>query len=223
MKKYTFMWSLIVVLAAAIVVWPDSRAVFINLTTEHPYLMGFLKFALLATMGELLAIRIRNGCWKLPGGILYRMLVWGGLGMMITLMFQVYAGGIENCLKNGFLPGARNQFLFALWAAVIMNLSFAPAFMAFHRFTDTYIEKHESGCRNIKVPNVLSDIDWAEFINFIVLKTIPFFWIPAHTITFLLPPEYRVVMAAFLSIALGVILSLGKKHNKIMEVHGNEL
>ncbi|MDD3169324.1 MAG: Mpv17/PMP22 family protein [Eubacteriales bacterium] len=223
MKKYTFLWCLIVLLAVAVVVLPEPRAVFINLTTEHPYLMGFLKFALLATMGELLAIRIRNGCWKLPGGILCRTLVWGVLGMMITLMFQVYAGGIEHCLIKGFLPGSENRFLFALWAAVIMNLSFAPAFMAFHRVTDTFIDKYCSGCRSIKVFHVLSEIDWVEFIHFIVLKTIPFFWIPAHTITFLLSPEYRVVMAAFLSIALGVFLSLGKRHNKTMEVHGNEL
>ncbi|MCX7905011.1 MAG: Mpv17/PMP22 family protein, partial [Caloramator sp.] len=49
------------------------------------------------------------------------------------------------------------------------------------------------------------------FISFVVLKTIPFFWIPAHTITFLLPSEYRVLMASFLSIALGAILSLAKR------------
>lgn len=214
MRKYTFLWSLFLMMAAAVVVWPASRVVFIELTVEHPYSMGFIKFAVLATMGELLAIRIGNGFWKLPGRILYRILVWGVLGAMITLMFQVYAGGVEYCLKNGYLPGNGNPFWFALWVAIIMNLSFAPAFMAFHRFTDTYIEKCSSGSPNRKVIHVLADIDWAEFIHFVVLKTIPFFWIPAHTITFLLSPEYRVIMAAFLSIALGVILSMGKRNNK---------
>jgi len=49
-------------------------------------------------------------------------------------------------------------------------------------------------------------------VNFVLLKTIPFFWIPAHTLTFLLPKEYRIVIAAFLSVVLGVILALDDKN-----------
>jgi hypothetical protein len=58
---------------------------------------------------------------------------------------------------------------------------------------------------------VVDKIDFYGFISFVVLKTIPIFWIPAHTVTFLLPPEYRVLMAAFLSIALGGILAFAKR------------
>ena len=58
---------------------------------------------------------------------------------------------------------------------------------------------------------VLARIDWQGFIGFVVLKTVPFFWIPAHTVTFLLPPEYRVLVAASLSIALGAILAYAKR------------
>jgi hypothetical protein len=47
------------------------------------------------------------------------------------------------------------------------------------------------------------------------VKTIPIFWIPAHTITFLLPSEYRVLSAAFLSIALGTILAFAKKSDSL--------
>jgi hypothetical protein len=50
---------------------------------------------------------------------------------------------------------------------------------------------------------VMGRIDWHGFVSFVVLRTIPLFWIPAHTMTFLLPPEFRVLMAAVLSIALG--------------------
>jgi hypothetical protein len=62
--------------------------------------------------------------------------------------------------------------------------------------------------------DVTSRIDWNGFVSFVVVKTIPFFWIPAHTITFLLPPEFRIIAAAFLSIALGIILSFAKKKSK---------
>jgi len=41
-----------------------------------------------------------------------------------------------------------------------------------------------------------------------VRGTIPFFWIPAHTITFLLPGEYRILFAAVLGIVLGVFLAV---------------
>ncbi|MEL7656378.1 MAG: Mpv17/PMP22 family protein, partial [Bacillota bacterium] len=47
-------------------------------------------------------------------------------------------------------------------------------------------------------------------IGFTIIKTIPLFWIPAHTITFSLPGEYQIVVAAFLSIVLGIFLSLKK-------------
>ncbi|MBG0194345.1 hypothetical protein I4O91_15035, partial [Clostridioides difficile] len=49
------------------------------------------------------------------------------------------------------------------------------------------------------------------YLGFSVLKTIPFFWIPCHTIVFLFPAEYRVIASAFASIALGLILALANK------------
>lgn len=64
---------------------------------------------------------------------------------------------------------------------------------------------------HVKLSEVVKTIDWYGFIRFVVLKTIPFFWIPAHTVTFLLPAEYRVLAAAFLSIALGGILASAKR------------
>ena len=67
----------------------------------------------------------------------------------------------------------------------------------------------------INLDKALSYIDWKTFANFVVLKTIPFFWIPAHTVTFLLPSSYRVLVAALLSVALGVILSLKKKAKSV--------
>ena len=47
-------------------------------------------------------------------------------------------------------------------------------------------------------------------VYFIVLKTILLFWIPAHTISFLMPENMRVMLAALLSIAFGVIVAYYK-------------
>jgi Na+-transporting NADH:ubiquinone oxidoreductase subunit NqrB len=62
--------------------------------------------------------------------------------------------------------------------------------------------------RKIEFKKHFVNLDWSVQWNFVFKKTIPFFWIPAHTFTFMLPPDYRVLFAALLGIALGVILSL---------------
>jgi len=84
--------------------------------------------------------------------------------------------------------------------------------MAFHRVADTYLDlKFNKDDAIVSFKQVLENIDWTGFVSFVVCRTIPFFWIPAHTITFSLPPEYRVLAAAFLGIALGAILGFAKK------------
>jgi hypothetical protein len=180
--------------------------------------MAFVKFAILATMGELLVLRIMIGNWRKPQGLIWRALIWGLLGAIIALVFNLYATGVAGALKNGILPSfgdgsVSQKFAFAFFTSALMNLLFAPTFMAFHRVTDTFIDLgsgHISRILQLKLTEVLDAVDWNGFVTFVVCKTIPFFWIPAHTITFLLPPEYRVLMAAVLSIALGAILGLAK-------------
>jgi hypothetical protein len=48
----------------------------------------------------------------------------------------------------------------------------------------------------------------------VVAPTILWFWIPAHTITFCLPAEFRIIMAAGLSVCLGAILAFAKAKAK---------
>jgi len=214
MKKgtpQTIIWILIIALFSAMLIIPATREVFLAATKAHPYLMGFIKFAILATMGELLAIRIASGNWNAPKGLQWRSIIWGLIGMLITLIFQIFSGGVTFAMTGGLLPGGNNTFIFAFFVSSIMNLTFAPTFMAAHRFTDTWIDLYYEGKRKLRRTDVTKRIDWNGFVPFVVIKTIPFFWIPAHTITFLLAPEYRVVVAAFLSIALGGILSFAKK------------
>lgn len=211
MKKGDLIWALVLAAIAAFMIVPVTNAVFMAATTAHPYIGGFFKFAVLATMGELLAIRIVRGQWHKPAGILWRALIWGFLGVVITLMFQIFAAGVTAAISSGYLPGQENKLAFAFQVSAIMNLTFAPTFMAFHRFTDTWIDLKYETKRKPTVTEIVHKIDWNGFVKFVMIKTLPLFWIPAHTITFMLPPEYRVLMAAFLSIALGAILSFAKK------------
>jgi hypothetical protein len=216
MKKFDFIWIAVLALIGTFLIYPDTHVIFLAATKAHPYIMGFVKVFILATMGELLAIRIMSGQWKKPFGLLYRAIIWGFFGMTFVVVFDIFAIGMSGVMEKGLMPFYENTFAFALFTSTFLNLIFAPTFMAFHRITDTYIDMGQgklSDIFSVKLDQVISKIDWNNFISFVVLKTIPLFWIPAHTITFMLPSEYRVLMAAFLSIALGGILSFAKKKN----------
>jgi hypothetical protein len=219
MKKNDIIYVLVMAAITLIFVLPGSRAVFEAATREMPYLMGFVKTAILASLGELLADRIVTKKYFARPGIALRFLVWGVLGMGFVLMFQVFALGVAGAMEAGYLPflsatTVAGRILGAFFTSLIMNLIFAPTFMMLHRITDQYIELSGGCWRNlgrVKLAEVVDRIDWKRFIGFVVLQSIPIFWIPAHTITFLLPAEYRVLMAGYLSIALGLILTLSRR------------
>lgn len=212
MKKGDFLWIAALAAFLGFIIMPGTHEIFISITKSYPLLGGFIKFAYLATLGELLAIRIVSGEWKRPPAILWRAVIWGFLGSVITIIFQVYATGVTGALEVGMLPGKGSKIAFAFFTSALMNGLFAPTFMAFHRCTDTYLDlKYGEGIQKPSLKQVIDGIDWYGFISFVVMKTIPFFWIPAHTITFLLPAEYRILVAALLSIALGGILAFAKK------------
>jgi hypothetical protein len=126
----------------------------------------------------------------------------------------LFAKGVMAAMDSKLLPFKGSSLAFAFFTSLIMNVTFAPTMMAFHRITDKYIEMYYRLSKLPKLTEAINSIDWGNFVAFVVLKTIPFFWIPAHTLTFLLPSEYRVVAAAFLSIALGGILAFSTKNIK---------
>ena len=187
---------------------PATREWFKGLSGSHPYIMGFIKFALLATAGELIAAFIKTGKITVPCKIVWRFVIWGIIGVWITFMMTVYKYASGHMMADGKLPGVGITPLFALFTSVLMNTSFGPTFMAVHKISDKMLEM-SANKEKLSIKGAVLGVDWSNFVSFTILKTVPFFWIPAHFVTFLLPSEYQVIMAAALSIALGVILSIG--------------
>ncbi len=226
MKKQDFIFGLIFILIICFLAIQFTREFFETATENHPYMMGFLKTGILASMGELLASRISNKKYFSRPGFFLRFIVWGILGFGFVLMFKIFSGGVNASILGGLLPnvnqsGFIGNLYIAFMTSLIMNLIFGPTFMALHRITDSYIDLGHGSLKEIRHVNldqVIEHIDWKTFIGFVVFKTIPLFWIPAHTITFLLPENYRVLMAGFLSIALGLILTLSKNRRNKDEV-----
>jgi hypothetical protein len=224
MKKHdlVFITFILAVIAIFVFISPVT-SLYMVFNKEHGMVMSFLKFALLATLGEIIALRIKTGNYNEPGfGIIPRMIVWGFLGLAINLAFNIFASGAPVFLAYMGLkdaPAAMNgsfsglKLLDAFTISTTMNLIFAPVMMTFHKITDIHIIANGGTVSGLLKPipfgPILKGINWDVMWNFIFKKTIPFFWIPAHTITFLLPPEFRVLFAALLGIALGLILAIG--------------
>lgn len=189
---------------------------------NHFLITSFIKFALLATLGETIGLRIKTGKYLKKGfGIIPRMIVWGFLGITIKIAFVIFATGTPELLQ---LLGLKNvtedmnsgfsseKLLVAFSISLLMNVIYAPVMMTLHRITDMHIIQNGGTISGFFTPihfrKLFVDLNWDVQWNFVFKKTIPFFWIPAHTITFLLPPDFRVLFAALLGIALGVILAI---------------
>ena len=222
MRQKDLIWVAILAAIVAFIIFPVTNAVFIKTTEQCPLLMGFIKFSILATMGELLGIRISKRQWIKPIGMGYRVIVWGFIGIVTVFVFNIFPSGVKNLIATNLLPSFANNVLSvalaAFFTSAFMNLLFGPTLMLFHKIMDALIEAGHGTwkeMRSVTLDQVVLAIDWNNYIKFIVLKTIPIFWIPAHTIVFMLPGNYRIIVAAFLSLALGVILTFAtkSKHN----------
>ena len=224
MKKYDLYFLIFVlVLFIPFFVFDELYTGYQTMNSAHPFFIGFLKFAILATMGEAIGLRLREGVYNKAGfGLIPRAIVWGFLGLTIVMAFKIFAAGAPAFLKTLGIAGAAESLggpmsglrvLTAFTISITINLIYAPVMMTLHKITDTHIVKNGGTVvgllRPIQMGDIIAKLDWKVQWNFIFKKTIPFFWIPAHTITFLLPVEFQVLFAALLGIALGVILSIG--------------
>ncbi len=193
---------------------------------NHGMIMSFLKFGILSTMGEMLGHRISTGSYySKTFGIIPRAVVWGFLGMGISMAMTIFSVGTPAFLVKMGMSNAIEAFASAdfSWAKVVvalsvsvaMNTIFAPVFMTFHKITDAHIARCGGSVKALITPipmaEMFAGINWNAQWGFVFKKTIPFFWYPAHTITFLLPAEQRVLFAAILGIVLGVLLAVSTK------------
>lgn len=189
---------------------------------------SFVKFGLLATFGEMVGLRIRTGNYYAGEfGLFPKIMVWGFLGLTIKLAFVVFATGTPVFMEYLGISGATasmansttlTKLLIAFAISIAMNVMYAPVMMTFHKITDLHIAFHKGKTKSLFLPIDFAAhfkaIDWDVQWHFVFKKTIPLFWIPAHTLTFLLPPDFQVLFAALLSVLLGLILALASLKSK---------
>ncbi len=170
---------------------------YVQWVTNNPFLSASIQFAILGTLGEIISSSIKHKRWNLPGNQLQiagKALAWALLGIIIKYGFTGMKGFTRALLDHGMLPVWMNDGIgWALAVSVLTNLFFGPQMMFFHRLEDNLIlwEKNYRGLVNA----------W---------WTLIWFWIPAHTITFSLPKEYQIGLAAVWSIVLGIIMGFSQ-------------
>ena len=195
---------------------------------EHPYITAFVKFFVLAPFGEMLGLRIRKGFYYEKGfGLLPRAIVWGFLGISLKMAFDIFSHGAPAMLINMGVnlpedimtqPFSPLKLLVTFSIGATLNVLYAPILMVTHKVTDAHIREAGGKLRNFLSPidfaRHLQQLDWSVQWHFVFKKTIVFFWIPAQTINFLLPDEVRILVAALLSIVLGVLMAVAAMKNE---------
>jgi len=124
--------------------------------------------------------------------ILGKIAAWGVLGIVIKLGFTGMRGFVaalnEHSLVPEFLTGTVGM---AFVLSVNTNLFFGPQMMFFHRVEENVLARR-----------------WDMTGLYKAWLTLLWFWIPAHTVTFSLPKEFQIGLAAVWSVALGLIMGL---------------
>ena len=185
MKRSDIWWAVAYGLLAVFTVLFCVTGGFAKVNIAYPYLAGFAQFAVYATAGELLSGRMLEGTWQINRATWFKSLSWGIGGVLVTL-------------AQAFFTSFTN------------NLFFAPIHSALMRVCGNYAEIRFLAGQHITPRQAVDSVDWGELIDFTLFKTIPLFWIPVNTVGFLLPQEYRIVFAAVLSLAFGILMTVLK-------------
>lgn len=168
---------------------------YIGWVTAHPLSSAAAQFALLGTLGEALSLLVRKKPLSALGAwwrVLLKIGGWGLLGVVIKYGFTGMKGFVDALIAKAMLPPAgHGSLLWAFLVSLFTNVFFGPQMMLFHRLEDCLIawKWDLAGLKKA----------WL---------TLLWFWVPAHTVTFSLPAEFQIGLAALWSVVLGLIMGL---------------
>jgi hypothetical protein len=169
---------------------------YVELVKEYPIYSAILQFSVLGTLGDIFSKWMQKGKVFMPYKVtilFLKMLEWAFLAICIKYAFVGFQGFVDSLISHQLLPDL-GVFGSALWVSVTMNLQFGLLLVILHRFLDNVIAKQ----------NNWENIDKG-------MWSLIWFWIPAHTITFMLDKPYQIGLAAVWSVVLGLILGYYNK------------
>ena len=229
MKKSDFIViAIIIICLLPFFLFDSVYNAYCTATQHHPLWMAFLKFGILATFGEMLGNRVKTGKYNYEGfGVAPKFVVWGLIGMWIAIAMSVFRLGMPAFLErydafsgiSAAMSGPMSWMkLFGAFCISVAMNAFAPVFFTVHKISDMHIAENggklSALLKPVEVKRHICEMDWGVQWGFVIKKTIPLFWIPAHTLTFCLPQDFQVLFAAFCGVILGLFLSIAAKKGK---------
>jgi hypothetical protein len=168
---------------------------YVELVKAHPIYTAIVQFAILGTLGEVISQLIVRKSLKYPFSFaltLWKMVVWSVLAVCIKYAFTGINGFVSALMEHNLLPQMKPGSIgFAFAKSTLVNLQFGLFLVIFHRILDNVVAS----------PKNWKNLDKG-------MLSLLWFWIPAHTVTFSLPPDYQIGLAALWSVALGFILGI---------------
>ncbi|OGS09023.1 MAG: hypothetical protein A2270_04330 [Elusimicrobia bacterium RIFOXYA12_FULL_51_18] len=164
---------------------------YIGLVTAYPISTAMVQFAVLGTLGDMVSkwlIARRLFMPFSPRMTALKMLEWAVLAICIKYAFVGFNGFIDGLAGHGMTPEL-GRLGRALAISVSMNLQFGPFLVIAHRLLDNAIVRKSNW---VNLDKGMLSLLW--------------FWIPAHTVTFILPKPFQIGLAAIWSTTLGLIL-----------------
>jgi len=172
---------------------------YIDWVSSNVLFSAFIQFAVLGSAGEVFGIiASKRRPSSTPLEWIAKALVWGILGIMIKYAFTGFKGFLAILVEKDFLPVALEEvtILRAVALSVLANSMFGPLLMVLHRTSDNLI----SGTKGYAgIQKSLATLAW--------------FWLPAHSVTFALPMDFQIGLAALWSVALGIIMGFTKRNS----------
>ncbi|MCF6239827.1 MAG: hypothetical protein L3J74_00610 [Bacteroidales bacterium] len=169
---------------------------YVDLVTKYPIYSAMLQFAVLGTLGDILSKWMQQNKIFFPykwSVLLLKMIEWAIIAVTIKYAFVGFKAFVSG-LENHHLIPKLGKLAYAFAVSASMNLQYGLFLVLFHRFLDNLIARQ----------NNWKNIDKSMF-------SLVWFWIPAHTITFMLARPYQIGLAALWSVVLGIILGFYNK------------
>ncbi len=166
---------------------------YLSWVKAYPIVSAMVQFAILGTLGEVISKWIIRKSFRYPftfAQTLWKMVVWALLGVAIKYAFKGFTGYVEYLEAHNMLPQL-GKFGRALAISAFMNLQFGLFLVLAHRLLDNV----GAGKMN------WSGLDKSFY-------SLLWFWIPAHTVTFMQADDLRIGLAALWSLVLGLILGI---------------
>ncbi|HPY95874.1 MAG TPA: hypothetical protein PL063_01530 [Candidatus Cloacimonadota bacterium] len=171
---------------------------YIDLVIAYPILSAMVQFAILGTLGDMIAKWVQEKKLFMPFSFmitLWKMVEWAFLAILIKYAFVGFQGFVGGLIEHGMLPSyVENGVFRAFSVSFLMNAQFGLLLVLLHRILD-YLP--------------IGKVQWKGIDK--GFYSLFWFWIPAHTVTFSLDKPFQIGLAAVWSLVLGLLLGLFNK------------